>query len=317
MSVATGGESGRGRDGIGSGGESGRGRDDMGSGGESGRGSMGSGGTMVMGVPLVPGQPGSTQTLSNGDGGHIINVMTMHANHGMDTSMMHQRAGAPIHAGQKIPGAPGYSIPAGFRGHVFLSHSHPVKTTFHLSAKGNTQARLTPHSPASDTVFAHVSGAQASHQLTSEGGVPGAHVTLGGGGDPRQHDRALGYHLSMPAAGHHTGHQGNQWYNTDRRQRVNGPGAGRARPSYRGQSGATLDNDWHHGRSRPSATSMAGSWHQRPTSLPSKSWNGRHSSPQQGGKQCVYITMTCKVMENSLGMRRQCQPTYNTHDCCC
>ncbi|KAK8395265.1 hypothetical protein O3P69_006164 [Scylla paramamosain] len=268
-----------------------------------GRDGMGSVQTMAMGVPLVPGEPGSSQILPNGEGGPILNVITMPVNHGMDTSVMQRRPGAPIQPGQNIPGAPGYKIPAGFRGRIILGHVMPAEGSSRFQLEDfNTQMHLTPQSPASGTVFASVSSPQASQRLTSEGGLPGVHVTLGGG-DHRQQYRAHGQHPSM---------RGDQRYATDHRQWDTDPAARHVKPSHRGQPGATLESDWQNGRGRASVSSTVGSWNRNPTNMPSKSWNGRHISQQQE-EPCTYITIVCRVMVDNLGNRRQCRPSYNRH----
>lgn len=282
-----------------------------------GRGSAGSvqATPMPMGVPLVPGQPGSTQMLPNGDDGRVLNVITIPANQRMDMSVMRQRPRASIQPGEKIPGAPGYRIPAGFRGHVILGHSLPVDGSSRHVAEGfNARVRLTPQSPASDTVFASVSSPQASQQLTSEGGVPGVHVTLGGGGGYQQQYRVPAPPHMASTGGHTDLDRGNQRY---RGQWAASPTARQVRPSHRAQSGATLENSWQNNRYRPSATSTTGSWNQGHSRLPSKSWNDRQSSHQQRGKLCAYITITCRLVENDPSNRRQCQPSYTTRDCCC
>lgn len=262
------------------------------------RDSMGSVQPMMMGVPLVPGEPGTSQILPSGEGGPLLNVITMPASQGMGTSMMQRRPGTPIQPGQNIPGVPGYKIPAGFRGHIILGHVVPAEGSSRFQLEDfNTQMHLTPQSPASGMVFASVSSPQMSQRLTSEGGVPGVHATLSGG-DHRQQYRARGQHPSMRADHTHA---------TDHRQWGAGPAAGHARPSHRGQPGATLERDWQNGR----VSSTAGSWNQNSISMPSKSWNGRHISQQQNEDPCVYITLVCRVMVDNLGNRKQCRPSYN------
>ncbi|MPC12279.1 Periaxin [Portunus trituberculatus] len=267
------------------------------------RDSMGSVQTMAMGVPLVPGEPGSSQILPNGEGGPILNVITMPVNPGMDTSVMQRRPGAVIQPGQNIPGAPGYKIPAGFRGYIKLRNVMPAEGNSRLQLEGfNAQMRLTPHSSASGMVFASVSGSQASQRLTSEGGVPGVHFTLSGG-DRRQQYRAHGQHPSM---------RGDHRYATDHHQRGIGPAAGHTRPSHRGQPGAPLESGWQNGRDRASVSSTAGSWNRNPIRMQSNSWNDRHIS-RQNEDPCTYITIVCRVMVDNLGNRRQCRPSYNRH----
>lgn len=263
---------------------------------------MGSVQTMAMGVPLVPGEPGSSQILPSSEGGPILNVITMPANPGMDTSMMQRRPGTSIQPGQNIPGVPGYKIPAGFRGRIILGHVTPAEGSSRFQLEDfNTQMRLTPQSPASGMVFASVSGPQTSQRLTSEGGVPGVHFTMSQG-HHRQQYRAHGPHPSM---------RGDQTHATDYRQWGVGPAAGHAKPAHRGQPGATLERDLQNGRDGASVSSSTGSWNQNSISMPSKSWNGRHISQQQNGDPCTYITIVCRVMVDNRGNRKQCRPSYN------
>lgn len=258
---------------------------------------------MPMGIPIVPGEPGSTQTLPNGRDGPTLNVITMGQGQRMKTSLM-QQPGIYIQAGEKIPGAPGYSIPPGFRGRVILGQSSPAGASSQRMVQGfNTHLSLTSQSPGSDRVFASVTGPHASRQLTSEGGVPGLHVTLGGSEghrprhqDPQQYSSSDDYHTGR---GRGTSGQGT-W---------TGSQSGHTRPSHRGQQS---------GRGRPFTSSTSSS--RGRTSQPSRSrgtsWNGRQSSPQNGRK-CGYFKIVCMVVIDNAGQQRKCQPSYRTRDCCC
>ncbi|XP_071541851.1 uncharacterized protein [Panulirus ornatus] len=125
----------------------------------------------VRSIELVPGGPGTTVTLPGTTGGPVVNVLTMSASR---ATSLAQRAGTPIQPGQKIPGAPGYRVPPGFRGHVILGHDNvPVEADSRRVVEGfKTRVHVSPSS--SSRVYASVSGAGASQPHAP----PGVRVTL-------------------------------------------------------------------------------------------------------------------------------------------
>ncbi|KAK4326667.1 hypothetical protein Pmani_002826 [Petrolisthes manimaculis] len=212
------------------------------------------------GVVIVPGAVGTTHSLPNGADGPTLNVMTVAAVRGM----VAQRAGVPISPGGKIPGAPGYRVPEGFRGHVVLGHDLPVETGSRRVLPGfNTQVRLDPEG-MSGPVFASVSGSQnPRHQ---PGGTTGVHVTLASRGG-RTHPTTTS-----------TSSRGNYWSGVGGRPEAQNSQTSMARSTSARQS-------WNGG------VTQGKSWNDRASSR--QSWE-TGSSGNLG--RCAPYTMICNVV---------------------
>ncbi|KAG7172074.1 hypothetical protein Hamer_G001067, partial [Homarus americanus] len=292
-------------------------------------------------VPLVPASPGGSVTLPGTTGGPIVNVMTMPASHTIrNSSLLAQRPGTPIHPGEKIPGAPGYRVPPGFRGHVILGHDLPVEADSRRVVEGfNTHVRLTPQGSLSNTVYASVGGLEASQSLR-EDEAPGVHVTLSGGGQSQSPGTpSVATHSSLTSSIPLGGSTASMQTSPGRQHRP----SSQWKTSNMGSSNPALTHSPMRARPRPEPHPDMMTWSSgRGGLLPGKSWDGAGrgnvgtprkswsqtwsssssnkswgSGDQRHPSMCVYFTINCQVVYSPYQQSEVCKPSYTTQECCC
>lgn len=223
---------------------------------------------MMMSIPLVPGNPGSSHTLPRTSGGPIVQVMTMPASHNLNSSLLAQRLGRPLEPGEKIPGVPGYSVPPGFRGRVILGHNLPVEAQSRGVMEGfNTRVKVS--NPSSDTVYTSISGLQAAQQRVREDGTARLHVTLGGYRQLPDSSSASNRMQQGTAEG--------TFANQQHRYSDRGPSSGITHSSMRAQRPAPTGDVWQSG----SQSSSGKSWDGR-RRISGETWDRSWSSDRSG-----------------------------------
>ncbi|XP_066958457.1 uncharacterized protein [Macrobrachium rosenbergii] len=247
----------------------------------------GGGMMMMMGIPLDPGNPGSVHYLPGNDGGPDLKVMSVAAR--QEHSLLSQRQRMFLQPGQKIPGAPGYKVPPGFRGHVILGENLPVTAESRGVVQGfNTHVRVSPQSSYSGPIYTSVSGPDASQHISEEG-VPGVHVTLSG--DDRPSHGRTGSDRSR------TSQQVGRTHSAMRSQPISGSAPVTA-------GGATPRKSWD-GRRGGGPRSQ-------------KSW-GTPGIIQRVGSdgECGYYSMNCQPAFGPNERDQICRPILITIGCCC
>ncbi|XP_064110747.1 uncharacterized protein LOC135218387 [Macrobrachium nipponense] len=247
----------------------------------------GGGMMMMMGIPLDPGNPGSIHYLPGNDGGPDLKVMSVAAR--QEHSLLSQRQRMFLQPGQKIPGAPGYKVPPGFRGHVILDENLPGTSESRGVAQGfSTHVRASPQSSFSGPIYTSVSGPDASQHISEEG----VHVTLSGDDGPSPwrtgSDRSR------------TSQQVGQTHSAVRSQPISGSAPTSRQPA----GGATPRKSWD-GRRGGGPTSQ-------------KSW-GTPSNIQRVGSdgECGYYSMNCQPAFGPNERDQICRPILITIGCCC
>nr|XP_045613437.1 uncharacterized protein LOC123767647 isoform X3 [Procambarus clarkii] len=287
-------------------------------------------------VPLVATSPGTSITLPGTTGGPVINVMTMSASQNMiNSSLLAQRPGSPIQPGEKIPGAPGYRVPSGFRGHVILGHKLPVEADSRRVVEGfNTHVRLTPQDTLPNVVFASVGGPHTSQHLP-EDNVPGVHVTLSGS----EHSQSPVSSAPSSRTPETTSTSGRQVTGVSGRQRpysqqrVEAAATGQvseSAPWLIMESLRPRNPELTHssmlvqpvlpGKSWDGVGSMktsGNSWGRTWSSSNRQPWGSGGSSGQKQPAMCKYYTISCQVVYSPYQQSKRCKPTYTTRECCC
>ncbi|XP_042869252.1 filaggrin-2-like [Penaeus japonicus] len=246
---------------------------------------------MVMRTIPLPGGPGTTLTLPNVPGSPTINVMAMPApGRRLDGSPLYERPGRPIQPGEKIPGARGYKVPSGFRGHVVLGNNVPVATnriTQGLGAHGH----LSPQRASHDSTL--YSSAGASQRLAGMDNSQGVHMTFSSGIHSQGPHSASAMSSAMSSGRHGM------------------PGMQRV---YSYRQTVTSQNMPMSQSEGTGPTSSGKSWDSMMSS--GKSWNSK-SWGSDGEMACGYFSMNCNVVFGPFKETKVCKPIHIAKICCC
>ncbi|CAL4144075.1 unnamed protein product [Meganyctiphanes norvegica] len=266
-------------------------------------------------APVSPGKPDVNVVFANKMGGEV------------DQSLLYQRPGKPIQPGEMIPGAPGYRVPAGFRGRVILGHNLPTQAESRKVVQGfNTHVKLSPQNPPSNMpIFASVSGPEASQFLPGSENRQGLHVTLSNGGyQPNMPSSSSSFSSSMSHSS-----LSNGMPQTSMSGMHNIPSFQRTVNSMpnmnKSWNNQNVGNSWNNNdNNRKSMNngmmtggkSWSNSWSSR-SSWSSRRGGGNGNSNRQNDGSCGYFVMSCYMVYGPYNQSEVCKPKLVSEDCCC
>ena len=249
-----------------------------------------------------------------------------------------QRIGDPLQPGERIPGLPGFVIPAGFRGRVILGKNSPIEAESKKVVKGfNTLIKLQPQNYNSNNpVFSAVGGPGSTGGFSADH-KPGIHVSLSSGA------------LNVPPKSNQNTYtpKSNAQIRISNNQQVSG--------SQRPNGYFKTDKQQGQHKSHPEtwqnknpANNFRNNWNSRPVQIPKMStwsnWNShswhssyynnqpsRSSSLQMSSSKmnvnsepsknqsgdCGYWEMKCFITYGPTSQNEVCKPVEVKMSCCC